>query len=72
MVIHFVTIGGKYGGRDSILDKAATYRNEMVDNQVDSLMEPIIRSFLGVVIDDLNITMRLPIFSMGRAVRGSY
>ena len=72
MVIHSVTIGEESSGRDSIPDKAATYRNEMVENQVDSLMEPIIRSFLGVVSDDLNITMCLPIFPMGRAVGGSY
>ena len=72
MVIQFVTIGEESGGLDSILDKAATYRKGLVDNQVESLMEPIIRSFLGIVVDDLNITMCLPIFSMGRAVGGSY
>ena len=72
MVVHFVTIGGESCGRDSILDTAATYRHEMVDNQVDRLMEPIIRSFLGVVIDDLNITMCHPIFPKGPAVGGSY
>ena len=72
MVIQFVTIGEESGGLDSILDKAATCRKEMVDNQVESLMEPIIRSFMVVVIDDLNITMCLSIFSMGRAVGGSY
>ena len=72
MVIQFVTIGEESGGLNSILDTAATCRKDMVDNQVESLMEPIIRSFMVVVIDDLNITMCLPIFSMDRAVGGSY
>ena len=57
-----------------MLDKAATYYKEMVDNLVDgltSLMEPIIMSFLGVVIGGLIIAMYLPIFSMGEAVGGS-
>jgi type IV pilus assembly protein PilC len=45
----------------------------MVDNSVDgltSLMEPIIMSFLGVVIGGLIIAMYLPIFSMGDAISG--
>ena len=53
----------------------ATYYEEMVDKQVESLtslMEPIIMSFLGVVIGGLIIAMYLPIFSMGQAVGGGH
>lgn len=74
MVIQMVAIGEESGSLDGMLDKAATYYEEMVDNMVDgltSLMEPIIMSFLGVVIGGLIIAMYLPIFSMGDAIGGS-
>jgi len=73
MVIQMVAIGEESGALDGMLDKAATYYEEMVDNAVDgltSLMEPIIMSFLGVVIGGLIIAMYLPIFSMGDAISG--
>jgi type IV pilus assembly protein PilC len=73
MVIQMVSIGEESGALDGMLDKAATYYEEMVDNSVDgltSLMEPIIMSFLGVVIGGLIIAMYLPIFSMGDAIGG--
>ena len=73
MVIQMVAIGEESGALDSMLDKAATYYEEMVDNAVEgltSLMEPIIMSVLGVVIGGLIIAMYLPIFSMGEAISG--
>ena len=73
MVIQMVAIGEESGALDDMLDKAATYYEEMVDNAVEgltSLMEPIIMSFLGVVIGGLIIAMYLPIFSMGDAIGG--
>ncbi|MFP6806852.1 MAG: type II secretion system F family protein [Pseudomonadales bacterium] len=75
MVIQMVAIGEESGALDAMLDKAATYYEEMVDNAVDgltSLIEPIIMSFLGVVIGGLIIAMYLPIFSMGDAISGSH
>lgn len=73
MLIQMVSIGEESGALDGMLDKAATYYEEMVDNAVDgltSLMEPLIMSFLGVVIGGLIIAMYLPIFSMGDAIGG--
>lgn len=73
MVIQMVAIGEESGALDGMLDKAATYYEEIVDNAVEgltSLMEPLIMSFLGVVIGGLIIAMYLPIFSMGKAVSG--
>lgn len=73
MVIQMVAIGEESGALDGMLDKAATYYEEMVDNAVEgltSLMEPLIMSFLGVVIGGLIIAMYLPIFSMGDAIGG--
>ena len=75
MVIQMVAIGEESGALDSMLDKSATYYEEQVDNAVDgltSMMEPIIMSFLGVVIGGLIIAMYLPIFSMGDAISGSH
>ena len=74
MVIQMVAIGEESGALDGMLDKAATYYEEMVDNAVEgltSLMEPLIMSFLGVVIGGLIIAMYLPIFGMGDAIGGS-
>jgi type IV pilus assembly protein PilC len=71
MVIQMVAIGEESGALDGMLDKAATYYEEQVDNAVDgltSLMEPMIMSFLGVVIGGLIIAMYLPIFQMGQVV----
>ncbi len=73
MVIQMVAIGEESGALDGMLDKCATYYEEMVDNAVEgltSLMEPIIMSFLGVVIGGLIIAMYLPIFGMGDAIGG--
>jgi type IV pilus assembly protein PilC len=73
MLIQMVSIGEESGALDAMLDKAATYYEEMVDNAVDglsSLIEPVIMSFLGVVIGGLIVAMYLPIFPMGDAIGG--
>lgn len=71
MVIQMVGIGEEAGSLEEMLDKAATYYENEVDNAVDgltSLMEPMIMAFLGVVIGGLVIAMYLPIFQMGSVV----
>ena len=71
MVIQMVGIGEEAGSLEEMLDKAATYYENEVDNAVDgltSLMEPMIRAFLGIVIGGLVIAMYLPIFQMGSVV----
>jgi type IV pilus assembly protein PilC len=70
MVVQMVSIGEESGSIDDMLSKVADYYEEEVDNAVDamtSLMEPLIMSFLGVVIGGLVIGMYLPIFKMGDA-----
>ena len=70
MVVQMVSIGEESGSIDDMLAKVADYYEEEVDNAVDamtSLMEPMIMSFLGVVIGGLVIGMYLPIFKMGDA-----
>lgn len=71
MALQMVAIGEESGALDSMLDKVATYFEAEVDNAVDgltSMMEPLIMSFLGVVVGGLIIAMYLPIFQIGQAV----
>jgi len=71
MLVQMASIGEESGALDEMLDKAASYYEEEVDNAVDNmtaLMEPIIMSVLGVIIGGLIIAMYLPIFKMGAVV----
>ncbi len=71
MVVQMTSIGEESGALDTMLDKAASYFEEQVDNAVDaltSLLEPIIMSVLGVMIGGLIIAMYLPIFQLGQVV----
>ncbi|TVV42600.1 type II secretion system F family protein [Thalassolituus sp. C2-1] len=71
MVVQMTSIGEESGALDAMLDKAATYFEDEVDNAVDNmtaLLEPMIMAFLGVVIGGLIIAMYLPIFEMGKAI----
>ncbi len=71
MLIQMVGIGEESGALDEMLDKVAEYYEEAVDDAVDNLtamLEPLIMSFLAVVIGGLVIAMYLPIFKMGEVV----
>lgn len=71
MVIQMIAIGEESGSLDGMLAKVADFFEEEVDNAVDNLtaiLEPMIMSFLGVVIGGLIISMYLPIFKMGSVV----
>lgn len=75
MVVQMVAIGEEAGSLDAMLAKVADFYEEEVDNAVDnlsSLMEPMIMSFLGIVIGGLVIAMYLPIFQMGSAITGGH
>jgi type IV pilus assembly protein PilC len=71
MVIQLVAIGEEAGALDDMLDKAASYYEEQVDNAVDNLtalMEPMIMVVLGVLVGGLIIAMYMPIFQLGAVV----
>lgn len=71
MVVQMTSIGEESGALDAMLSKAADYFEDEVDNAVDnltSLMEPLVMSFLGVVIGGMIVAMYLPIFEMGKAI----
>jgi type IV pilus assembly protein PilC len=71
MMVQMTAIGEESGALDEMLDKAAEFYEEEVDNSVDNLtalMEPMIMVVLGVLIGGLIIAMYLPIFKMGQVV----
>jgi type IV pilus assembly protein PilC len=71
MLIQMVGIGEESGALDEMLEKVAEYYEEAVDDAVDNLtamLEPMIMSFLAVVIGGLVVAMYLPIFKMGQVV----
>jgi type IV pilus assembly protein PilC len=71
MMLQMTAIGEESGALDSMLDKAATYHEDIVDNTVDNLtalIEPMIMAILGVLVGGLLIAMYLPIFMIGGAV----
>lgn len=71
MMIQMTAIGEESGALDTMLDKTATYHEDIVDNTVDNLtalLEPFIMVILGVLVGGLLIAMYLPIFGIGDAV----
>jgi len=71
MVIHMISIGETTGNLDTMLSKIADFYDDEVDVAVStltSLIEPIMISFLGVVVGGLVISMYLPIFKMAGTV----
>jgi len=73
MLVQMVGIGEESGALDEMLAKVADYYEAAVDDSVDNLtamMEPLIMSFLAVMIGGLVIAMYLPVFKMGEVVTG--
>lgn len=71
IAVQMVAIGEQSGALDTMLEKGAIMFEEEVDALVGSLtsmLEPLIMSFLGVVVGGLVIAMYLPIFQMGAVV----
>ena len=71
MVTQMISIGEQTGSLEDMLAKIADFYEEEVDTAVDNMqqmMEPLIMSFLGVVIGGLVISMYLPIFQMASAI----
>lgn len=71
MMIQMAQIGEESGSLDSMLNKVAEFYEGEVDDAVasmSSLIEPLIISFLGVVVGGLVVAMYLPIFKMAGTV----
>ncbi|WP_373742212.1 type II secretion system F family protein [Neisseria sp.] len=73
MVLQMASIGEEAGSLDEMLDKAAEFYEDEVDNavaQLSSLMEPIIMVVLGSIIGVILVAMYLPLFNLGNVVGG--
>jgi type IV pilus assembly protein PilC len=71
MVTQMVAVGEETGKLDEMLVRMSDFYDQEVDTAVESIMsmiEPLIMSFLGVVIGYLVIAIFLPMFSMGGMV----
>lgn len=71
MVLQMASIGEESGSLDDMLNKAAEFYEDEVDNavaQLSSLMEPVIMVVLGSIIGVILVAMYLPLFSMGDAI----
>ena len=71
LVIRCVSIGEESGALDEMLEKVADHYETEVDAAIDnltSLLEPMIMSFLGIVVGGLMVAMYLPIFTLGNVI----
>ncbi|MDO5068947.1 MAG: type II secretion system F family protein [Neisseria zoodegmatis] len=71
MVLQMAAIGEESGSLDDMLNKAAEFYEDEVDNavaQLSSLMEPIIMVVLGSIIGIILVAMYLPLFNLGNVV----
>jgi type IV pilus assembly protein PilC len=71
MVLQMCAIGEESGSIDHMLNKAAEFYEEEVDQAVkglSSLMEPVIIVVLGTIIGGIVVSMYLPIFKLGQVV----
>lgn len=73
MANRLLSVGEQTGTIDDMLDKIATFYDRRVMNKVkmlSSLIEPLMIVFLGAVIGVLLVAMYMPIFQLGRAMKG--
>jgi len=71
LLTQMTKVGEESGDLESMVNKAAeTYENEVNDavDNMTTLIDPIIMSFLALVVGGLMIAMYLPIFSIGSVV----
>jgi type IV pilus assembly protein PilC len=67
MVVQMISVGEQTGALDTMLAKIADFYDQEVDDAVAgllTLLEPIMISFLGVMIGGIVIAMYMPIFSL--------
>ena len=67
MVVQMINVGEQTGAIDQMLSKIADFYEDEVDNAVAGLMkliEPLMITFLGVIIGTIVTAMYLPLYSM--------
>ncbi|QEY25011.1 type II secretion system F family protein [Neisseria animalis] len=71
MVVQMAAVGEESGALDDMLNKAAEFYEDEVDNlisRLSALIEPIIMIVIGVTVGILLIAMYLPLLNLGKAV----
>jgi type IV pilus assembly protein PilC len=74
MVVQMIAVGESTGAMDTMLNKIADFYDDEVDSAVGtmlSLLEPLIMTFLAVILGGLVVAMYLPVFSLAGAVGGN-
>ena len=71
LVVRMISVGEKTGELEKMLSKIADFYDDQVDATVSgitSLIEPLVISFLGIIIGTIVICMFLPIFKLSSLV----
>jgi type IV pilus assembly protein PilC len=72
MVVQMIAVGEATGAMDQMLSKIADFYDDEVDTAVSaltSLLEPVMRVFLGGTVGGMLLAMYLPIFKIAEAVK---
>lgn len=73
LVVQMTATGEETGRLPELLNKAALYYEQQVDatvNALSSLLEPLLIVVMGAIAGGIIIALYLPIFNLGRAIRG--
>jgi type IV pilus assembly protein PilC len=73
MAGRMIKVGEDTGRLDDMLDKVADFYELRVENKIkmlSSLLEPILIVFLGGVVGLILVAMYMPVFMLGRAMKG--
>jgi type IV pilus assembly protein PilC len=69
MLVQMIASGEDTGKLDIVLEKVSTYYDQEVESALKtttSLIEPIMITFMGVVVGGIGLALLLPIFSLSR------
>jgi type IV pilus assembly protein PilC len=72
MVVQMVAVGEESGSVDTMLSRVADFFDDEIEATADaltSLIEPVLITFLGVVVGGMVIALYMPIFSIATAVK---
>lgn len=75
MVVQMMSVGENSGSLETMLTKIADFYDSEVEamtKALTSLIEPILISFLGVVVGFMVVALYMPIFNIGAAIQGSH
>jgi type IV pilus assembly protein PilC len=72
MVVQMIAVGEESGSVDTMLSRVADFFDDEIEATADaltSLIEPVLITFLGVVVGGMVVALYMPIFSIATAVK---